>query len=174
MSQTPQNHGKNESRDIKQALFVKHLLSGLTITDAAIAAGVSRPTATRWLNLKEVKESLAGGKAEIKKSAHDIIIEKYSDKLEAACGVVTTIAEDKEEPAAARLKAVQMIMDRLAPIIAQPVESSSESTGVLVAHELIPYLTPEEMETIERFIGLAEQRKAQAESDREVLERKRG
>lgn len=174
-----QNATKHE-RDIKQDQLVKYILAGLSVTDAAKAIGTSRVTATRWLAEPHMKKALAEGKADIKKSAHDIIIERYTDALEQSIDVVIEVMGNKDllTPAAARLKAVQMIQDRLAPIIAKPavdpLQGSGEGMGVLVAHELIPYLAPEEMESIERFIGLAEQRKVQAEKDVETLERKRG
>lgn len=168
---------KNDARSIKQDQLVALLLSGMSITDAAEKVGVHRLTATKWLKLENVQQALATKKAIVEKSAYDIIMEKYQEALEDSCQVVVEIMNETNPmvaSAGARLKAVQMVQDRLAPIIAQPVESSRESQGVLVSHELIPYLAPEEMETIERFIALAEQRKVQAESDREVMERKRG
>lgn len=165
----------NAPRDIKQDQLVTLLLAGKSISLAAKEIGVSRVTASRWLKIEEVQNALMQGKAVIEKSAYDIIIEKYRAALEPACDVVVEIAKSTMEPAAARLKAVQMIHDRLAPVLAaQPTQEPLQGAqGVLVAASTLPYLTDEELGQIEKFVALAEERRAQAEQDRETLERKR-
>jgi predicted DNA-binding protein (UPF0251 family) len=168
---------KNDARSIKQDQLVALLLSGMSITDAAEKVGVHRLTATKWLRVEKVQQALATKKAIVEKSAYDIITEKYQKALGDSCKVVVEIMNETNPmvaSAGARLKAVQMVQDRLAPIIAQPVEPSQEGQGVLVPQTLLPYLAPEELANIESYIALAEQRKVQAESDREVMERKRG
>jgi transposase-like protein len=165
------NVTENESRDIKQEQLVQLLLAGKSVTAAAKEIGVTRVTASRWLKLEEVKTALAKGKAIVERSAHEIIIEKYREALEPACDVVVEIVKNSTEPAAARLKAVQMIQDRLAPL--QGVEQAAPVQEGAIPQHLLQYATNEELEQVEKLVSLLEQRRDQAEQDREILERKR-
>lgn len=54
-----------------------------------------------------------------------------------------------------------------------PLQGSSDQ-GVLVPHDLLQYIAPEELANIEKYIENAEGRKALAESDIQQMERKRG
>ncbi len=100
-----------------QLQFIHERSSGRSIVDAAKIAGVSEQTAHRWLKLPLVQEALAGTRQEIKESAREVIIRHYTKALDASCQVVVQVAMDSESPAAARLKAVQMIQDRVAPVV---------------------------------------------------------
>lgn len=153
--------------------LIQHLISGKSISEAARILNIADKTARRWLLRPHVAEAYQ----EIQKDVSAHVREQIKALSTKAIKALEESLALSDAPTV-RLKAAQMVLDRVAPeeakAPAQDPLQGQESQGVLVSHELIPYLMPEEMESIERFIGLAEQRKAQAESDREVLERKRG
>jgi len=100
-----------------QQRFVAERTAGCNIKEAALNAGVTEQTAHRWLKLPVVQRALIGEVQEIKESAREVIIRHYTKALDASCQVVVQVAMDSESPAAARLKAVQMIQDRVAPVV---------------------------------------------------------
>ena len=108
-----------KTMDLKptQVLFVQTRAAGATINESARAAGVSEMTAHRWLKLEEIKNALQTKEIEIAATAEEIIRAQYESALEESCKIVVQIAKDVLAPAQSRLKAVQMIQERLAPIV---------------------------------------------------------
>lgn len=157
---------------LEQEQLIQHLTTGKSYEEASKLLGISSRTAKRWMDLPHVQEAY--------QSVRQAMSAYVRDQIKALSTKAIKALEDSltlEEAPTVRLKAAQLVLDRVAPEEAKapatPLQGS-EGMGVLVSHELIPYLAPEEMATIESYIALAEQRKVQAENEREMFERKRG
>jgi phage terminase small subunit len=166
--------GRNELSMIlnpQERIFVDSIASGLPILQAATHASISLSTGKRWMKRPDIQEAFRNISAKFQEQAEqtaaEIILEKYKDALVPACDAVVEIVKNPEESGATRLKAAQMIQDRLAPMLKleqQPVEQ--ETT---VPRDLLQYATPEELIQIDELVTMLQQRKAQAEQDREKL-----
>jgi hypothetical protein len=103
----------------QQMLLVQYIGQGMSIAEASRKLHLVDKTARRWLKNPHVQEALDHAQAQtietVKQTAHEIIIKKYREALEPVTDAVVSIAKDSEAPASARLKAAQMIQDRLAP-----------------------------------------------------------
>jgi transposase-like protein len=162
-------HDKMLSMD--ESTLIQHLIAGKSISEAARQLGIADKTARRWLDRPHVDTAYQELKRDV--SAH------VRDQIKALSTKAIKALEESlalQDAPTVRLRAAQMVLDRVAPedakALAQPLQGQ-ESAGVLVPPQLVAYMAPEEIEAIERICGLAEQRMAQAESDRETLERKR-
>lgn len=150
----------------EQQQFVAYRLSGLSIEETAKATGITPRTGYRWMKLQSVLDALAGVEhhvqEEVAQSAYEIIATKYQAALGPACDTVINIAKDELAPPAARLKAAQMIQDRLAPanLIQQ---SQTEAAGPIPA-ELLTFVLEEELAQIDAILARAQQRKQEADS----------
>ena len=146
-------------------LLIEHVSNGTSVRAAAKQIGIDYATARRWLKRPHVAEALDATQARvhetIEQTAYDIITTKYKDALESTCDVVIQIAQNDETPPAARLKAAQMIQDRLAPVIAQPLQP--QDTQQALDAILMQYMTDEEITMIEAIMERARVRKAEAE-----------
>jgi len=102
-----------------QKIFVQARSSGESILQAAKLAGISEMTAHRWLKQTEVQKALSTVSIEVMQeveSAADRIRRRYTEQIDTSCSIVIDIASDVMAPAQARLKAVQMIQERVAPL----------------------------------------------------------
>lgn len=155
----------------KERSFVHSLTTGKSLSAAAKAAGISRTTAYDWMKRPEIQAALHPAlervQEQAEQSAAEIIISKYREALEPACDVVVSIVKDPMETGATRLKAVQMIQDRLAPILKQPEQQLEQNE--LIPRDLLQYATTEEIEQMEQFVETLQVRRAKAEQDRARL-----
>lgn len=101
---------------LQQQQFVNATLAGQSVEKAAQIAGITKMTGYRWMKLEAVQMALAGEVEKRAETAREIINRVYMDQLEAVFQVVRQIALDVLAPAPARLKAIAMIQDRLAPV----------------------------------------------------------
>ena len=114
-----------------QEKFVQTYLAGKNIGEAAASAHIDRRTATRWLKLPAMQEALARENEKRAETTREIITRIYTEALDISCQVVVEIAQDEEAPAASRLKAAQMIQERLLPasVDASSTLPSEDATG---------------------------------------------
>jgi transposase len=152
------NGGSMTEITTKQLLFVECLANSTSVREAASKAGVSQRTGERWVALPEVKAALhdarQGRVEDVKQTAHEIITKMYSEALEPVTKAVVQIAKDSEAPASARLKAAQMIQDRLAPVQATN-EQSQPTTGRYVD---LNVWTMQEIERLDALLQEVENR----------------
>jgi phage terminase small subunit len=161
----------NQPLSAQERTFVDACALGQSTMDAAKSTGISYSTAKRWLKRPEIRSALQGTLARVEEQAEqtaaEIIISKYKEALEPACDAVVSIVKDSMESGATRLKAAQMIQDRLAPILKQIEQPQPEQE--VIPRDLLQYLTEDELTMIDQAVQSATNRKAQAEQDREKL-----
>lgn len=155
----------------KEQIFVHALTTGQSISDAAKLAGIGRTTAHRWMERPEIQVVLHPAiekvQQQVECSAAEIIISKYREALEPACDVVVSIVNNPMESGATRLKAIQMIQDRLAPILKQPEQQPEQNE--IIPRDLLQYATDEEIEQMYAFVEMLQVRRTKAEQDRARL-----
>lgn len=148
------------------------LLDHPTDKAAAESIGITDRTIRTYKQDPAFKAAYAQARQDMLSDALDLVqVEAVKSLL-----VIVGIRDDTENLASTRLKAAHILGSRLTDI--KPVETTQSDPlqgdmGVLVSHELVPYLMPEEMAKIESYIAHALQRKEQADKDREAIERKR-
>ena len=146
---------------VEQQQFVTYRLSGMTTEEAAKALGITTRTGYRWMRYPRIKDALSIPLSiQEERTAAEIISSKYREKLEATCDAVVNIALNEDAPENVRLRAAQMIQDRLAPAeLPQPEQQSGP-----VSAELLPFVSEEELGLIDQILERAKMRKQEAET----------
>ena len=91
----------------KQIKAMEALVVGASIQDAALAAGVNRKTIGRWLQdatfwkLYQVNS----------RRVLELAARRLTGKLDAAVGLLSSVIDDDEAPAAVRLRAASQVID---------------------------------------------------------------
>lgn len=154
---------------VNQQKFINARMEGKTIAQSAHIAGVSKMTGIRWSKLHTVQEALSvdiqtEALQTARETAHDTINKIYTTALEASCLAVQQIMMDAEAPAASRLKAAQMIQDRLAPPVeAMPAPLTTPGQEASSGKQIDWIIfTPEELAIILPIFEKAERRVVEA------------
>jgi hypothetical protein len=159
---------------LEQQEFVAYRLSGMSVEQAAKQLNITPRTGYRWMNLKTVQDAMAGIEHHVQEevigTAAEIIASKYRAALPAACDTVVSIAEDVLAPPAARLKAAQMIQERLAPAALEQQQAEQPS---LIPPDLLAFVNEEELGLIESIVERARVRKQEAEENN-ITQMRRG
>ncbi|BCL83136.1 hypothetical protein ccbrp13_56010 [Ktedonobacteria bacterium brp13] len=151
----------------EEAELVQHLATGKSHEETARLMNISSRTIKRWLTRPHVAESLLAVKQDV--ATH------VREQIKALSTKAIQALEDSlalEDSPSVRLKAAQLVLDRVAPEQVQSDQPLQGQEGP-ISKRLLQYLTNEELAQIEHLATLAEQRAQQAEQDRETLERKR-
>jgi hypothetical protein len=157
----------------EEATLVQHLATGKKHEEIARLMGISAKTVKRWLLRPHVAAALQTVKEDVATRVRTQI-EELSDKAIEALKA----SLDVEDTPAVRLKAAQLVLDRVAPEIkgdiGQSVQDPLQGKGVsLISPEALQYLDTEQIKTIDAIVQIAEERRLKADNDRETLERKR-
>src|SRR5258708_4375128 len=100
-----------------EALLVQYRASGKSISDAAKLAGVPESTAYRWFKQAHVQEALRQAKEHLLEDVKTKVIRHFEDMVDKALDAVEDCVEGSLTiPAAVRLKAAQLVLDRAVPI----------------------------------------------------------
>lgn len=165
MSKNPENTRKSQ-KDLTQEKLLQALLQYPTVKAAAESIGITDRTAFTYLEDPAFQKAYGQARSSITNEMRNGLVSLAS---KASQGLYDMM-DDAECPPAIKARVYQFVYDRAIPAPVTSVDplQGNEQMGVLVPHELVPYLTPEELAMIEHYIALATQRKAQAESDREA------
>ena len=101
---------KNDRLSRKQQVFVKAILTNISVRNAALAAGISETTAYRWLRLDVVKTSILD-------SENEALAEISRGLLKLAKGAIAALENIlNESDNKDKLKAVDIILSKLLAI----------------------------------------------------------
>jgi Homeodomain-like domain-containing protein len=153
----------------QQQHFVAYRLSGHSVEEAAKQCGITPRTGYRWANTQVVQDAMAGIEHYVNEqiieqaaqNAYEVITGIYQKALQPATQAVVAIALDSLAPAPARLKAAQMIQDRMAPAL--PATDPQQTDQVLADQVLLSYLDEQELAQFQRLVELAQERRQKAE-----------
>lgn len=152
----------------EQELLIQYLISGMSYTDAAKALDVSTKTVNRWLELPLVAIAY--------QEAKNHIVDYIKTQVEQLAPKAITALEESLDSTTpqVRLRASQMVLDRIAPITkpseeVQPVEPQH---GLYIAN--YDYATQEELENIQSIQDAINARKEEAEQGKIVQIRRTG
>src|SRR5260221_5019836 len=105
-----------------EALLVQYRASGKSISDAAKLAGVPESTAYRWFKQAHVQEALRQAKERLLEDVKTKVIRHFEDMVDKALDTVEHCVENEEVPAAVRLKAALLVLDRAVPLAQAPTD----------------------------------------------------
>ena len=167
----PDNSARKSQKEVTQEKLMQALLIYPTIKAAAESIGITDRTAYAYTEDPAFQKAYDQARSSITTEIRNGLVGLAS---KASKGLYDMM-DDADCPPAIKARIYQYALDRGVPmpvVSADPLQGQEDQMGVLVSHELVPYLMPEEMAQIERYIALAMQRKAQAESEREAIDMK--
>jgi len=167
MQKKTENQRKTQ-KELNQEKLLQALLQYPTVKAAAESVGLTDRTAFTYLDEPAFQKAYDQARASITSEIRNGLVGLASKATQG----LYDLMDDADCPPAIKARVYQYALDRGVPmpLASQDPLQGSEQMGVLISHELVPYLLPEEMRAIEGFIELARQRRARAESDREILE----
>lgn len=153
----------NEEQQLIQLLTI-----GTPLPTACQKLQISTRTAKRWLAQPHVSAALNELRKDVSTHVREQIKKLSTKAIQALEDSLTSHAP------MVKLTAAKIVIDRVAPEDMN-VEQDNPLQGknVLISQDAMQYLTSEELDQIEALVQMAEQRKEQAELDRQQLERKR-
>lgn len=140
---------------IDQERLIMLLIAGKTQIEAAKELDVNIKTIQRWLALPHVDQAYREVRENLSLYVQARIKSLATKAIQALDASLTCDAFP-----AVRLKASQIVIERLVPVQAQAEQPSAEQA---VDASLLGYMTIDEIETIERIVALATDRKRAAE-----------
>lgn len=171
MSKNPENPRKSQ-KELTQEKLLQALLQYPTVKAAAESIGITDRTAFTYLEDPAFQKAYEQARLSITTEMRNGLVSLAS---KASQGLYDMM-DDVLCPPAIKARVYQFVYDRAIPAPVPSVDplQGNEQMGVLVPHELLQYIAPEELANIEKYIENAEGRKALAESDIQQMERKRG
>lgn len=146
-----------------EALLVQYRASGKSVIDAAKLAGVPESTAYRWFKQAHVQEALRQAKEHLLDDVKTKVTRHFESLVDKAMDAVEHCVEDEEVPAAVRLKAAQLVLDRAVPMTqASPGEQENPQEFDV---SLMRYMSDEELDQFEGILERARARKHEAEGN---------
>lgn len=140
----------------KQNIVIALLASGLSIAETARRAKCSEATIYRWLHFPHISAAIEEAKKSALQSTQEMIAARYEALAEQAMQALERVLNDPVTPAAALIKAHQIIVERLAPASASPQVEEQRSS--YIAPELIAVMTTQEQDIVQKILSEAEQR----------------
>jgi DNA-binding MarR family transcriptional regulator len=141
-----------------QMQLLQMLVAGKSYVEAAEELGISSKTIQRWMTQPHIAEAYR----QLRENIADYIrlqIEQLATKA------IKALDDSLEcEAPAVRLKASQLVLDRLSP--AQVAQQQTEQQQNAMDAALLAYLSDEEMQQFNRLLELARERKREAEESK--------
>lgn len=140
-----------------ESQLLQHLITGMSLAEAADAMGSNYQTVYKWMRRPHVKAAYE----ELTRNVAERIRKQIEGLSDVAIAALRDILESQSMMA--KVQGVKIVLDRLDPESLKVPQAQLETQSGPIPAELLPYLHEDEIASIEQLLARASERKLEAE-----------